>query len=184
MQQSPVLRVSHLCASWLAFHLDLSFPCRFWDSPIFQVFHQEQHFSRCSWYCPIFLTFPILTSSITMPSEFSLLPLFQTKKSASVHYDALGLFRFSNCPNSPNYSVRRDVLHLITLDVFGYESVVCDHSHSCDVDVFQLNMPQQCFHVFPSLLLSCTPESPHKTDHSRRDDLHGTKPWTNLKKSM
>ena len=52
-----------------------------------------------------------------------------TSNCDSIHHDALQILTFANSSEFSNfYSTCCDVLHLVTLDLFWYASVVCDHS--------------------------------------------------------
>ena len=70
----------------------------------------------------------------------------------SILHDALQSLTFANFSKFLSFCfTRRDVLHFGTLELFCNESVVCDHTHSFNVDVLQLITSSQCFHscIFP-----------------------------------
>ena len=80
-----------------------------------------------------------VNSSVSFPRQIWNSPIFQLSNFDSIHHDALQILSLANFSIFSNFSsTRLDVLHLVTLDLFCYASVICDHSNSFNVDVFQL----------------------------------------------
>ena len=95
--------------------------------------------NRCQYRVCLTIGRCSLLHELSCPSRFvdSLTSQISKKTCCSIHHEALRFLKFANCSKFFNlYPTHHLVLDCVTL--FCLASVVCAHSHSFNVDVFQL----------------------------------------------